>query len=145
MTFQRLGDKTTLKKNIDAYLALYEDVKNASEFLQHEKVTNPAAATQVKAIISFDPSKKYNVHIDSCDAEDGRMTNQYDSDDFMAESKLNLGKCDGDICYDTFTGEQLNRVPAQIKALMLRALALSKNHHGVAWHDSLLTVYENDR
>lgn len=38
---QLLGEKTTLKKNIDAYLALYEDVKIASDFLQHEKCMEP--------------------------------------------------------------------------------------------------------
>lgn len=95
---------------------------------------------------SFDPAKKYNVYIDSCDAKDGRMTNQYDSDDFMAESGLCLNRCDGDISYDTFTGEQLNKVPAKIKALLLKALALSNSHQGIDWGDeSCLTVYEDDK
>lgn len=101
------------------------------------------ARTSAPTISSFDPKMKYSVTIDSCDAEDGRMTNQYDSAYFMGDAKLNLDNCDGDISYDTFTGERLNKVPAKMKTLMLKALALSKNHQGVKWCDSLLTVYEN--
>ena len=64
---------------------------------------------------TFDLTKTYTVTLCS----DSRDDNYFDKGEFENASGIRLDTNDGDVCYDTFSGDFLNKSPMKVQLLAM--------------------------